>query len=94
MYTAPRKRVVWWYKCRFESCPDYKKNSMEKRIAYLESLVPKDVDIDKLFFINYAKFATYMGNGVYSYRGIHSTDTRELFLMSSLQQLKIEYKKV
>ena len=67
---------------------------MEERIAYLENLVPKDVDIDKLFYDNFAKFASYMGNGIYSYRGLYSTDTRELFLMSSLQRLKIEYKEV
>jgi len=67
---------------------------MEKRIAYLESLVPKDVDINKLYYPNFAKFANYLGNGVYSYRGIHSTDTRELFLMTSLRQLKIKYKEI
>jgi len=31
-----------------------------------------------------------MGNGVYQYRGIYSTDTRELFLITSLLQEGID----
>jgi hypothetical protein len=67
---------------------------MITRIEYLESLVPKGVDINERFFRNFSKYAQYMGNGVYSYRGILSNDTRELFLMTSLLQLKIPYKQV
>lgn len=67
---------------------------MEERIAYLENLVPKDVDIDKLFYDNFAKFASYMGNGIYSYRGLYSTHTRELFLMYCLRELGINYEEV
>lgn len=67
---------------------------MEERIKYLESLIPEGVDINELYFQNFSKFAQYMGNGVYSYRGLHSTDTRELFLMTSLSRLNIKYKEV
>lgn len=62
------------------------------RIQYLESLIPKDIDINEKFYDKFSKYAQYMGNGVYSYRGIHSTDTRELFIMTSLRQLDIKYK--
>jgi hypothetical protein len=67
---------------------------MQTRTEYLESLVPKDVDINERFFRNFSKYAQYMGNGIYSYRGILSTDTRELFLMTSLLQLEIPYKQI
>jgi len=63
---------------------------MKKRIEYLESLIPKGVDIDKKYFDRFTKYAYYMGNGVYQYRGIYSTDTRELFLITSLLQEGID----
>jgi len=67
---------------------------MQTRTEYLESLIPKDVDINERFYDNFSKYAQYMGNGVYSYRGILSTDIRELFLMTSLLQLEIPYKQI
>jgi hypothetical protein len=67
---------------------------MKTRNEYLQSLVPKDVDINERFYDNFSKYAQYMGNGVYSYKGIFSTDTQELFLMASLLQLKISYKQI
>ena len=67
---------------------------MQTRTEYLESLVPTGVDINERFFRNFSKYAQYMGNGIYSYRGILSTDTRELFLMTSLLQLEIPYKQI
>lgn len=67
---------------------------MENRIKYLESLVPKNIDIYEKYYDNFSKYAQYMGNGVYSYRGILSTDTRELFLLTSLRQLGITYKEI
>lgn len=63
---------------------------MDKRIKWLESLIPKGVDIDKKYFDRFAKYACYMGNGVYQHRGIYSTDTRELFLITSLMQEGID----
>ena len=67
---------------------------MQTRTEYLESLIPKDIDINERFYDNFSKYAQYMGNGIYSYRGILSTDTRELFLMTSLLQLEIPYKQI
>jgi hypothetical protein len=67
---------------------------MKDRIKYLESLIPEGVDINKKYYTTFAKYAQYMGNGVYSYRGIASTDTRELFLMTSLKQLGITYEEI
>jgi hypothetical protein len=64
---------------------------MEERIKYLESLIPKETNIEEKYYNNFSKYAQYMGNGVYSYRGIASTDTRELFLMTSLRQLGVNY---
>jgi hypothetical protein len=66
----------------------------KERTKYLESLVPKDVDINKLYFDNFSKYARYLGNGIYEYLGCMSTDTRELFLMTSLHKLGIIYKEV
>jgi hypothetical protein len=67
---------------------------MQTRTEYLESLVPTGVHNNERFFRNFSKYAQYMGNGIYSYRGILSTDTRELFLMTSLLQLEIPYKQI
>jgi hypothetical protein len=67
---------------------------MENRNEYLQSLIPKDIDINERFYDNFSKHAQYMGNGVYSYKGILSTDTRELFLMTSLLQLEIPYEQI
>ena len=63
---------------------------MSKRIEWLESLIPKGVDIDKKYFDKFTKYTRYMGNGVYQYRNIYSTDTRELFLLTSLIQEGID----
>lgn len=66
----------------------------QERIEYLESLIPKDVDINKLYHNSFSKYARYLGNSIYEYYGCMSTDTRELFLMSSLCKLKIKYKEL
>jgi hypothetical protein len=63
---------------------------MNKRIEWLESLIPEGVDIDEKYFDRFAKYARYMGNGVYQYHGMYSTDTRELFLITSLLQEGID----
>ena len=67
---------------------------MSERIKYLESLIPESTDINQKYFPSFSKYAQYMGNGVYSYRGILSTDTRELFLMHCLRELGINYEEV
>lgn len=69
---------------------------MEKRIKYLESKLPKGYlksEEEKKDYQNFSKYAQYMGNGVYSWRGIVGTDTNELFLMAVLSRKGIEYKK-
>jgi hypothetical protein len=65
---------------------------MIERIEYLESLIPKDLDIDKKYFDKFSKYARYLGNGVYTIDGIVSTNTRELFLMYCLFREKIQFK--
>ena len=67
---------------------------MNERVKYLESLIPEGTDINQKYFPSFSKYAQYMGNGVYSYRGIVSTDTRELFLMYCLREMKINYEEI
>jgi hypothetical protein len=62
------------------------------RVTYLESLVPKE--IEKKYTESFGKYAQYNGNGVYSWRGIVATDTRELFLMGVCRQEKIEFEEI
>lgn len=64
------------------------------RISYLESLVPKDLDINEKYYTKFSKFARYMGNGIYRIDDIYSTNTRELFLMYVLHQEKIKFKSI
>ena len=64
-----------------------------ERIEYLESLIPLHADIEK-FRPSFEKNASYKGNGVYPYLGILYKDTRELFLMTSLKKIKIEYEEI
>lgn len=66
----------------------------KERIKYLEGLVPEDVDIDDKYWDNFDKYATYMGNGVYQWKGILATCTRELFLMGALRSEKVEFEEV
>lgn len=69
---------------------------MSKRVEYLESRLGKTKaereKIETKYREKFDKYAQYMGNGVYSWRGILSTDTRELFLMGVLRQEGITYK--
>jgi hypothetical protein len=67
---------------------------METRIKELEKLfskIPKEKQ-DK-YFENFSKWATYMGNGLYQWKDILSSDTRELYLLGCLAQEKIPYPK-
>lgn len=67
---------------------------MEERIEYLESLIPKDREdeIEKKYRSRFTKGAQYMGNGVYSWMGIVSTNVRELYLMGVLRSENIKFK--
>jgi len=66
----------------------------EKRIEYLESILPKKVDVEKKYRKRFNKEARFVGNGVYSWGdGIFSTDTRELFLIGVLTGEGIKFRK-
>lgn len=64
------------------------------RIEYLQSKLPKDLDIDAKYGKNFDKYARYLGNGVYDWRGIKATDTQELFLIGVLKQENIKFKEI
>lgn len=63
-----------------------------ERIKYLEKKIPKGLDIEKKYGENFNKYARYMGNGVYSWKGLVATDTRELFLIGILRSEGIKFK--
>jgi hypothetical protein len=67
---------------------------MTKRIKYLESKIPSDLDYEAKYYNNFTKYARYIGNGVYAWRDIHATNTRELFLMGVLKMEKINFKMI
>lgn len=62
------------------------------REEYLLSKIPKELDYDKKYFNNFEKWATYMGGGVYQWRGLFNSCTRLLFLEGVLMQERIEFK--
>lgn len=62
------------------------------RIEHLESKLPKDLDHEAKYRQNFNKYASYLGNGVYEYRGIKATDTAELYLLYVLTTERIEFK--
>lgn len=65
---------------------------MNDRIKELENLfskIPKEKQ-DK-YFDNFSKWAIYMGNGIYQWKGILSSNTRELYLIGCLKLEKIPY---
>jgi len=63
-----------------------------ERENYLLSKIPKGLDYDSKYGDNFNKYARYMGNGVYSWKGIHATDTRILFLTGVLISEKVHFK--
>lgn len=62
------------------------------RTNYLESKLPKDLDVDKKYRENFNRYSRYMGNGVYSWKGLFADDTRELFLIGCLRSENIKFK--
>lgn len=68
-------------------------NTIEQSIAYLESRLPKDGDIEATHFNSFKRFCGYKGNGIYEWRGFVSTDTRELFLLGILHREGIKFDK-
>lgn len=77
----------------------YNKN----RIEYLESLMPKTcidkktnktMTVDEKYSDSFSKYAVYLGNGVYSWRGIVSTDTQELYMLVVLRCEGIDFEEI
>jgi hypothetical protein len=81
--------------------------SLRKRIEYLESKLPekvgmvvnengtkvmKKVSVDEKYRDNFEKYATYMGNGVYQWKGAVANDTRVLYLIAVLRSEGIVFK--
>jgi hypothetical protein len=62
------------------------------REEYLLSKIPKDLDYDSKYFENFSKYARYMGNGVYSWKGHLATDVRILYLSGILSSERIKFK--
>ena len=59
-------------------------NQVNKHIKELEKKVTEKMeDKHQPYF---SKYGRYIGNGIYSLAGLHSTDTRELFLMYVCQR--------
>ena len=65
-----------------------------KRIKYLQGLMTEDKwqEAENKYRAKFDKYATYMGNGVYQWRGIYSNDTAELFLIGILRINNIPFK--
>lgn len=62
------------------------------REEYLLSKIPKGLDYETKYWSNFKKYATFMGNGVYQWKGILANDTRTLFLMGVLRSERIDFK--
>lgn len=66
---------------------------MVEREEYLMSLIPDELDYVKKYWSDFEKNSRYMGNGVYSWKGVLSDNVRELFLVGVLSSEKIDYEK-
>lgn len=65
---------------------------MKNREEYLLSKIPKGLDYDSKYRDNFEKYARYMGNGVYTWKGLHATETRILFLTGVLMSERVDFK--
>lgn len=66
---------------------------MKERIQYLEKLLPlPEEELSKKYRSGFEKYCVYTGNRTYSWIGIHSTDTRELWLMGVLHKENVKFK--
>lgn len=61
----------------------------EQELIYKFPSVEKREELEEKYEDNFNKFARYMGNGVYTWKGIHAVDTRQLFLLGILAQENI-----
>ena len=65
---------------------------MKNYTEYLEAKLPKE--IDPKYIEQFEKYARYVGNGIYEWRGNMSTCTRQLFAMGVLSILNIKFKRI
>lgn len=65
-----------------------------KRVEYLVSKLPKDVNIEEKYKADFEKYARYLGNGTYSWKGIYAPDTRILWLTGVLKMEGIKFDEV
>jgi len=73
-----------------------------ERIKYLESKLPKTVtnlkgetiSVEEKYLDSFNKYAQYMGNGIYSWKGILAKDTAELFLLGVLKAERIVFNEI
>lgn len=66
----------------------------ELRYEYLENLLPFSFEeMEERYYEIYIKEAMFVGPQMYEWRGLFSSDTRELFLMGVLlrEGIKFEY---
>lgn len=63
-----------------------------ERENYLLSKIPKDLDYDAKYEAHFNKYARYMGNGSYSWKGLYANDVRILFLTGVLMSEKTKFK--
>lgn len=66
--------------------------SMETREEYLLSKIPKGLNYNEKYEENFNKYARYMGNGTYSWKGLYASSLRLLFLTGVLMSEKINFK--
>lgn len=62
------------------------------RETYLLSKIPKGLDYDTKYHDNFKKYARYMGNSIYTWKGIYASDTRILYLTGVLRSEGITFK--
>ena len=51
-------------------------------------------DVETKYRSNFEKYASYLGHGVYQWRGATATDTRELFLLVVLRAENVKFKEI
>lgn len=69
-----------------------KEINIQEYITYLETLIPKDVNINARYHSIFTREARYMGGKWYVWGNLESSNIRVLFLKGSLRQLGIKFK--
>lgn len=66
-------------------------DKIEEKIKDLEKKISKK--LEEKHWKQFERQASFLGNGIYGWRGVYSTDTRELFLMGIALVEGIKYEK-